>query len=176
MPRPERYAQAVEIAAHDPDSDGLLVILTPQAMTDPTRTAEQLKPLAKSSGKPILASWMGGAGVAAGRAILHQAEIPTFDYPDAAVRAFLYMWRYSYNLRGLYETPALVVPDDSRIVAIGGRRNGAGCPFAPAARCSPSGNRNGCCRPMEFRRSTRGSPAAKKRPWPRPRPSAFRSC
>ncbi len=45
---PERYARAVEIAAADPDSDGLLVILTPQAMTDPTRTAEQLRPLAKS--------------------------------------------------------------------------------------------------------------------------------
>jgi len=110
---PRRYAQSVEIAAKDPDSDGLLVILTPQAMTDPTSTAEQLKPLAKSSHKPILASWMGGAGVAAGRAILQQAEIPTFNYPDAAVRAFLYLWRYSYNLRALYETPALVAPDDS---------------------------------------------------------------
>ena len=110
---PQRYVGAARIAAGDPNSDALLVILTPQAMTDPTGTAEQLKPLAKSSGKPILASWMGGAGVAAGRASLNQAEIPTFDYPDAAVEAFLYMWRYSYNLRGLYETPALVVPDDA---------------------------------------------------------------
>ena len=40
---PERYAKALEIAAKDPNSDGLLVILTPQAMTDPTQTAEQLK-------------------------------------------------------------------------------------------------------------------------------------
>ena len=44
---PERYAKALEIAAKDPNSDGLLVILTPQAMTDPTQTAEQLKPYAK---------------------------------------------------------------------------------------------------------------------------------
>ena len=49
---PERYAKAVEIAAKDPDSDGLLVILTPQGMTDPTQTAEQLKPYAKLDGKP----------------------------------------------------------------------------------------------------------------------------
>ena len=47
--RPERYAKALEIAAKDPNSDGLLVILTPQAMTDPTQTAEQLKPYAQAS-------------------------------------------------------------------------------------------------------------------------------
>jgi acetyltransferase len=104
---PKRFAQSVEIAAKSPDSDGLLVILTPQAMTDPTETAEQLKPYAKLPDRPILASWMGGADVAAGEAILNRAGIPTFAYPDTAAQAFNYMWRYSYNLRGLYETPTL---------------------------------------------------------------------
>ena len=108
---PERYAKAVEIAAKDPNSDGLLVVLTPQSMTDPTQTAEHLKPYAKLEGKPILASWMGGSDVAAGENILNRAGIPTFSYPDTAARAFNYMWRYSYNLRGLYETPSL--PEDS---------------------------------------------------------------
>jgi acetyltransferase len=108
---PERYAKALEIAAQDPNSDGMLVILTPQAMTDPTRIAEQLKPLAKQEGKPVLASWMGGVDVAAGEEILNRANIPTFPYPDTAARAFNYMWRYSYNLKGLYETPAM--PEDS---------------------------------------------------------------
>jgi acetyltransferase len=102
---PERYAKAVEIAAKDSNNDGLLVVLTPQAMTDPTRTAEQLRAYAAVEGKPILASWMGGADVAAGESILNRANIPTFPYPDTAARAFCYMWRYSYNLRGLYETP-----------------------------------------------------------------------
>jgi acetyltransferase len=104
---PERYAKALEIASNDPGSDGMLVILTPQAMTDPTRIAEQLKPLAKQEGKPLLASWMGGVDVAAGEEILNRANIPTFPYPDTAARAFNYMWRYSYNLRGIYETPSL---------------------------------------------------------------------
>jgi len=108
---PERYAKAVEIAAKDPNSDGLLVILTPQSMTDPTQTAEHLKPYAKLDGKPILASWMGGAEVAAGESILNRANIPTFQFPDTAVRAFNYMWRWAYNLKGLYETPSL--PEDS---------------------------------------------------------------
>src|SRR5579872_3092386 len=104
---PERYAKALEIAAKNPHSDGMLVILTPQAMTDPTHIAEQLKPLAKQEGKPVLASWMGGVDVAAGEEILNRANIPTFPYPDTAARAFNYMWQYSYNLKGLYETPSL---------------------------------------------------------------------
>jgi acetyltransferase len=89
---PERYAKAVEIAAKDPSSDGLLVALTPQGMTSPSEIAERLKPFAKLDGKPILAEagW-GGAEVAAGEAILNQAGIPTFPYPDTAARAFQYM-------------------------------------------------------------------------------------
>jgi acetyltransferase len=58
-------------------------------------------------GKPVLASWMGGAEVAAGEQILNQAGIPSFQFPDSAVRAFNYMWRYAYNLKGIYETPSL---------------------------------------------------------------------
>ena len=104
---PQRYAKALEIAARDPNIDGLLTVLTPQAMTDPTQTAEQLKPYAKSTGKPVLASWMGGPEVAAGQDILKRAGIPSFLFPDTAAKVFYYMWRYSYNLRGLYETPAL---------------------------------------------------------------------
>ena len=65
---PDRYAEALAIAADEPGSDGLLVILTPQAMTDPTGTADALKGFARVEGKPVLASWMGGADVAAGEA------------------------------------------------------------------------------------------------------------
>jgi acetyltransferase len=102
---PERYAKTLETAAGDPESDGLLVILTPQDMTDPTATAERLAPYAQSTSKPVLASWMGGPAVAAGNSILDGAGIPTFDYPDAAARAFTNMWKYTYNLRSIYETP-----------------------------------------------------------------------
>jgi acetyltransferase len=104
---PNRYAKTLEIVANNPESDGLLVILTPQAMTDPTQTAEQLKPYAKLPRKPILASWMGGSEVSQGELLLNQAGIPTYPYPDAAVQVFSYLWRSSYNLRGIYETPVL---------------------------------------------------------------------
>ena len=117
---PERYAKAVEIAAKDPNSDGLLVVLTPQAMTDPTQTAEHLRPYAQSTGKPLLASWMGGADIMAGESILNHAGIPTFPYPDSAARAFHYMWQYSYNLKGIYETPSTAHGvDDPELVRAG---------------------------------------------------------
>ncbi len=102
---PERYTETLRTAADDPESDGLLVILTPQDMTDPTATAERLAPYAQGTRKPVLASWMGGPAVAAGDSILNGAGIPTFDYPDAAARAFTNMWKYTYNLRSIYETP-----------------------------------------------------------------------
>jgi acetyltransferase len=113
---PERYAKTLEIAAKDPLSDGLLVILTPQAMTDPTQTAAQLKGVIEQvevpQPKPILASWMGGAEVMAGEEILNRASIPTYAYPDSAARVFSYMWQYSYNLRGIYETPMMLEEGD----------------------------------------------------------------
>jgi acetyltransferase len=104
---PERYAKALEIAAQDPNSDGLLVVLTPQAMTDPTETAEQLKPYATKLGKPVLASWMGGGDIEEGVKILNRVNIPTFPYPDTAARMFNYMAQYSGILRRMYETPVV---------------------------------------------------------------------
>jgi acetyltransferase len=117
---PDRYARTLEVAADDPESDGLLVILTPQDMTDPTGTAEALTGHAGGAkGKPVLASWMGGPDVAPGVEILNRAGLPTFDYPDAAAHVFANMWRYTYNLRAIYETPDLAeegdVPDHDRV-------------------------------------------------------------
>ncbi len=112
---PERYADALEVAAKDPGSDGMLVILTPQAMTDPTRTAELLAPFAHSTGKPVLASWMGGDDVEPGANLLREAGIPTFPYPDTAAAMFNYLWRYDESLRALYETPVLTDDEESQL-------------------------------------------------------------
>ncbi len=102
----ETYQKAVDIVTHDPNNDGLLVILAPQAMTDSSATAKKLQKFANLKTKPFLASWIGGSSVAPGIAILNGANIPTFEYPDAAASAFCAMWRYSRNLDALYETPA----------------------------------------------------------------------
>ncbi len=105
----QRYGSAVEIVVKDPGTHGLLVILTPQAMSDALGTAEKIKAIAGAApGKPILASWMGGAAVEAGEALLNAAMVPTFEFPDRAAQAFNYMWRHSANLTALYETPTLL--------------------------------------------------------------------
>ena len=78
---PERYAKSLEIAAKDPSIDGMLVIMTPQGMTNPTQIAEQLKPYAKGLGKPVLASWMGGESVAARRGHSEQGRHSELQLP-----------------------------------------------------------------------------------------------
>ncbi len=97
----ERYAQALEIAVQDPSMDGLFIALAPQAMTDPLAVAQEAVKYAKLSGKPVLASWMGGRAIAEGEALLHESGIPTYRYPDAAVRVFQAMARHSSNLKHL---------------------------------------------------------------------------
>jgi acetyltransferase len=116
---PERYGKTIEIASQDPNCDGLLVIMTPQAMSDPVEIARKLVPFAHLRSKPILASWMGGLKAAEGEAVLNQAGIPTSPFPGTAVRAFDYLWHYSYNLRALYETPAVTDGDGNAAEAAG---------------------------------------------------------
>ena len=103
----QRYQEALRIAVADPNSDGVLVILTPQAMTDSNAIARQLTEIAKKLKKPLLASWMGGETVAKGEEILNDAGIYTMPYPDEAAHLFNLMWKYSDNLKALYETPEL---------------------------------------------------------------------
>ena len=104
---PERYVQTLEVCAKDDNTDGLLVVLTPQAMTDATSTAEKLKNVAQNVTKPVLASWMGGPDVMPGIAVLNKAGISTYQFPDAACEVYNLMWKYKYNLQALYETPSL---------------------------------------------------------------------
>jgi len=99
---PERYAETVKKVMQDSATDGVLVILSPQDMTDPLASAQALN---ISFDKPILASWMGGETVWPGIEALNTLQIPTFAYPDDAAKTFATMWRYSHNLRLLYDVP-----------------------------------------------------------------------
>jgi acetyltransferase len=101
----ETYLRAVQIAAEDPNCDGLLVLMTPSAMTHPQQAAELLVELGGSSSKPILLSYMSTVDTAAAQATAARACIPTFSSPAIAARVFQYMWRYSYDLQALYQTP-----------------------------------------------------------------------
>ncbi len=102
---PDRYAAVVEICIFAEELDGVLVVLSPQAMTDPTAVAESLGQTLKKKRYPVFASWMGGVDVERGTEILNQAGIPTYDTPEQAIRAFMYMHEYSENLEMLQEIP-----------------------------------------------------------------------
>ncbi len=127
---PQRYRQAVEVCAKDAGVQGLLILLTPQAMTDPTETARQLAPFAHVEGKPVLACWMGGADVRPGKTVLSEAGMPTFDAPEAAIRAFLHMNQYRRSQELLYEAPEALPedwrPDQERVRTMFGLARAAG--------------------------------------------------
>lgn len=110
---PDEFSRALDLVSHDANVDGVLAILTPQAMTDPTSSAKAIVPFARMRSKPLLASWMGGAEVEIGANILRDASVPVFQYPDQAVRMFDFLWRYDENLRALYETPTPGLPLES---------------------------------------------------------------
>jgi acetyltransferase len=111
---PDRYVQAVRTCLEAPELSGLIVILSPQAMTDPTGVAMALAAEIRSRPKPIMAVWMGARDVAEGVRILNDASIPTFATPEEAVDTFMQMVSYSRNLELLQETPASF-PHDIRV-------------------------------------------------------------
>lgn len=104
----ERYGTAAKACINDPNVDGLLVVLTPQAMTNAAEIAKEIVTVAKKTKKPVLASWMGESDVREGRDILEKGNIPVFRVPENAVNTFMSMYRYTRNIESLYETPATI--------------------------------------------------------------------
>ncbi|MET0079772.1 MAG: acetate--CoA ligase family protein, partial [Candidatus Thiodiazotropha lotti] len=103
---PERYRAAVDICLNDPGVDGTIVILTPQAMTQPDAVAQELIDLADKHKKPILTSWMGGKQIENARKLFNNAKLPSFRTLENAVDAFYYLSSHQENQRLLMQTPA----------------------------------------------------------------------
>ncbi|MEN8114566.1 MAG: bifunctional acetate--CoA ligase family protein/GNAT family N-acetyltransferase [Actinomycetota bacterium] len=102
---PERYRQAIDISLSDPEVDGVIVVLTPQAMTAPLAVAEAVVEAAEQNTKPIVTSWMGGPQVTEARDAFRDVRIPTFNTPERAVDAFHYLASYRRNQELLLQTP-----------------------------------------------------------------------
>ncbi len=100
-----RYETASKIVLADKNVDGLLVLLTPQGMTDPTACAEGVIKAAKKSRKPVLACWMGEKLVEQGRSLFSGAGIPQFRSPEDGVEAFGYLAGYRRNQKALLQAP-----------------------------------------------------------------------
>ncbi len=101
----DRYEKAIRICQRDPNTDGVMVILSPQAMTDPLRVAQAVVGLAKDSRKPLLTCWMGGGQVEPGRELMAHADVPVFRTPESAVEGFSYLASFYRNQQLLLQTP-----------------------------------------------------------------------
>ena len=109
---PERYRSAVDAVLKDPGVDGMLVMLTPQSMTDPGGCAGAVIEAAKASSKPVLTCWMGARLVEEGRRQFAEAGIPQFRSPETAVEAFGYLACYRRNQKTLLQAPGPLSPQN----------------------------------------------------------------
>jgi acetyltransferase len=102
----DRFRSVMEICLKDPNSNGFLIIYTPQGATAPSALAEVIVDLAKQTKKPILTSLMSEDNrCREARRILQRNGVPSFATPDEAVSTFMYMYSYTQNLEFLYQTP-----------------------------------------------------------------------
>jgi len=101
----QRYTKTIEVTIKDPEVDGAVVIYTPQGIAGPIESAKAVIEHAKKSDKPILCVWMGEGEVAKARQVLYERGIPTYEFPEKAIRAYFYMYQYARNLEELYEIP-----------------------------------------------------------------------
>jgi acetyltransferase len=103
--RAKRISKATQIVLEDKNVDAILVILTPQAMTNTEATAREVSALVSTTRKPILAAWLGGQSMHKADDILVEAGIASYRTPEQAIKAFMTLVAYSRNLKILYETP-----------------------------------------------------------------------
>ena len=94
----DRYEAAMEAVIADPGVDGVLVVLTPQSMTNALGTAEAIVKIARKSTKPILSSFMGVVDVSAGVEYLQAHGYPVYQFPENAARAFSALYEYAVLL------------------------------------------------------------------------------
>ena len=102
---PARYGAALQACIDDDHVDGVLAILTPQAMTDPTQAARTVIEVAHQSDKPLVTCWMGEEQVSEARKLFKGAGIPTFRTPEPAVDLFSHISNYYRNRQLLMQTP-----------------------------------------------------------------------
>jgi len=102
---PQRFIKTIKVALKDPSVDGAVIIYTPTGTARPIDTAKAIVECAKTARKPILTAIMGNEDVADARQLLYDNNVPTYEFPEEAIKTYLYMCQYSRNLEELYETP-----------------------------------------------------------------------
>jgi len=119
---PDRYKKAIEIVLKEKNVDGIVVILSPQAISKPVEVAKAIAEKISGTSKTVLACWFGENFVEKGREILRKMNVPCYRTPESAIRVFSYMNSYRENIKNLYEAPVetelKVKPDKEKINGI----------------------------------------------------------
>ncbi len=101
----ERYVKAINACLEDRSVHGIMAIYTPQGAASPEELAKALADIAINTRRPVITVLMGGEDVRKASKIISQHNLPVFEKPEEAVKAYQYMYKYSRNLELLYETP-----------------------------------------------------------------------
>ena len=110
---PERYYQSLNVALEDKQVAAAIVMLTPQAMTDPLGCAEQVIAVANKSHKPVMACWLGDTLVESARDAFDRAGIPHFRAPESAVEAIAALMAHRRNQALLMQTPSAIAEEQT---------------------------------------------------------------
>jgi len=102
---PERYRDAILAVTQDANVDSTLVMLSPQAMTDPMGVAQAIIETSEKLNRSIICCWMGEEQVAGARRMLEDAGIPAFRMPETAIELFHHISKYYRNQKLLLQTP-----------------------------------------------------------------------
>ncbi len=107
----DRYAETIRCCFDTGEFDGMLVIVNPQAMTKPEALAEKLADILKERPYLVVTSLMGGVEMENAVNLLNQAGLPTYDTPERAVKAFMYLHQYARNLEELQQIPPKIIKE-----------------------------------------------------------------
>ncbi len=102
---PERYRDTILAVTQDPNVDSTLVMLSPQAMTEPMEVAKAIIEVADKLNRSLICCWMGEEQVGAARKALEDAGIPAFRMPETAIELFHHISKYYSNQKLLLQTP-----------------------------------------------------------------------
>ncbi|HEX9179487.1 MAG TPA: acetate--CoA ligase family protein, partial [Burkholderiales bacterium] len=102
---PAHFRAAVQACLEDKNFDGVLVILTPQAPTNPIEVAEAIVDLANSTRKPLITCWMGEESIRSSREAFARTRVPVFRTPEPAVEVFSHLATHLANQRLLMQVP-----------------------------------------------------------------------
>jgi acetate---CoA ligase (ADP-forming) len=96
---PDRYALAVEATLKDPNVHSLVVLLTPQAMTDSLTTAKHIVEISKKQTKPVITVFMGGNWVDTATDYLKDNGVPCFNFPEKGIKTLNALYKYARHLK-----------------------------------------------------------------------------